>query len=140
MGALDGHGRNLACLGQGAIAVPIVEHVQSGQKTAMPDHTAPISAGELAAVIGVDADRAGHLLAAAWELVQRYAPDAPTALHREAVVRCAGWLAEQPSAAVRSQDTGDISTSYAASNMSALRHSGAMALLTSWKIRRAGAI
>ena len=36
-------------LEQGAIIMAIIEHVRSGQKTAMPDHTAPISAGELAA-------------------------------------------------------------------------------------------
>ena len=119
--------------------MPIIEKKRATRQV-IPDHTGPISAAELAAVIGVDATRAGHLLAAAWELVERYAPAAPTALHREAVIRTAGWLAEQPSAAIRSESAGDISTSFAPSNMSALRHSGAMALLTSWKIRRAGSI
>lgn len=78
--------------------------------------------------------------AAAAELVEEYAPGAAQALKDEAVVRCAGWLAEQPGAAIRSESVGDISTSYATNNMSALRHSGAMALLTRWKVRRAGAI
>ena len=40
-----------------------------------------------------------------------------------------------------SESVGDISTSYAATHTSPLRHSGAMALLsTGWKVRRAGAI
>ena len=73
-------------------------------------------------------------------LVERYASGAPQVVKDEAVVRCSSWLREQPSAAVRSESVGDISTSYAATHMSALRHSGAQALLTGRKVRRAGAI
>ena len=118
----------------------IVEHVRSGRQTAVTDHTAPISAGELAPLIDVDATRAGHLLAAAWPMVERYAPLAPDGVLREAVVRCAGYLKEQPAASIRSESVGDLSTGYAPTHLSALRNSGAMALLTSWKIRRGGAI
>ncbi len=82
-------------------------------------------------------DRLGPAAAA---LVERYAPDAPIAIKNEAVVRAAGWLAQQPAAAVRSESVGDISTSYAPTHTGALRHSGAMALLSPWKVRRAGAI
>ena len=100
----------------------------------------PLSATELAAAVGVDATRAGHLLAAAWALVHRYAPLAPASILREATIRAAGYLSEQPSAANRSESVGVISTSFATSNMAVLRHSGSMAILTAWKIRRAGAI
>ena len=82
-------------------------------------------------------DRLGSTAA---ELVERYAPGAPQAIKNESVVRAAGWMYEQPSAAVRSESVGDISTSYAATHMSALRHSGGQALLTGWKQRRAGHI
>ena len=123
--------------------MPIIEQTRAKKQVVEPTPTPadpPLTAAELAVLIGVDDTRAGHLLAVSCELVERYAPLAPEPAKREAVVRTAGWLAEQPSAAVRSESVGDISTSFAPTNMSALRHSGAMALLTAWKTRRAGAI
>ena len=96
----------------------------------------------LKAVLGADLDdaRVQALGSAAAALVERYAAGAPDPIKCEAVIRCAGWMSEQPAAAVRSEATGDISTSYAATHASALRHSGAMAMLSLWKIRRAGTI
>ena len=99
-----------------------------------------IDAVGLAEAIGVDLATAVRLLAVATALVNRYASAAPDAISNEATIRCAGWLAEQPSAAIRSETEGDVSTSYAPSMQSALRHSGAMSLLSTWKVRRAGAI
>ena len=81
-----------------------------------------------------------RLGSAAAALVERYAPDAPMAIKNEATIRCAGWLVQQPAAAVRSESVGDIRTSYAPTHTGALRHSGAMALLSLWAVRRAGAI
>lgn len=90
--------------------------------------------------VGTD-DEAQRLAAAASALVERYAPGAPQALRNEAVIRCAGWLREAPSGPVRSEATGEIRTSFdRESARSALRGSGAMSLLTTWKVRRAGAI
>ena len=122
--------------------MPIIEHIRRAPAPASDtaDGDPPISAADLAAVIGGDATRAGHLLSAAWALVQRHAPAAPAGILREAVIRTAGWLAEQPAASIRSEDTGDIATGFAPSMQSALRSSGSMALLSPWKIRRAGAI
>ena len=108
-----------------------------------PSTPAAIAAARtcLSDAIGVTAesalDRLGSTGAA---LVERYAPEAPAPVKNEAVIRAAGWLASTPAAAIRSESTGDVSTSYAPTHMGALRHSGAMALLTTWKIRRAGAI
>ena len=99
-----------------------------------------ITVAELAEAIGTDSTTATRLLAVATALVERYADGAPDAIANEAVIRCAGWLAEQPAAAITSETEGDIRTSYAPTAMGALRHSGAMALLSPWKIRRAGAI
>ena len=99
-----------------------------------------ITAAEVAAAVGVDSTTATRLLAVVTELVNRFAPDAPDAIANEGAIRTAGWLAEQPSAAIRSETEGDIRTSYAPMMQSALRHSGAMALLSPWKVRRAGAI
>ena len=99
-----------------------------------------ITAAELAEAVGVDSATATRLLEVAKALVTRYAPAAPVAVQNSAVVRCAGWLAEQPAAAITGETEGDIQTSYAPTMQSALRHSGGMALLSPWKIRRAGAI
>ncbi len=105
-----------------------------------PATTPPITAAELALLIGTDAARAEHVLAATWALVERYSPAAPAAVQREAVIRAGGWIVQQPAAGVRSETEGDIATSFAPSMTGALRSSGAMALLSPWKVRRAGAI
>jgi len=96
----------------------------------------------LKAVIGPDLsdDRVQALGSAASALVERFAALAPLPIREEAVRRTSGWLAEQPSAAVRSETVGDVTTSYAATHTGALRHSGSMALLGPWKVRRAGTI
>ena len=99
-----------------------------------------LSVAELAEAVGVDETLGTRLLAVAAALVTRYAPDAPDAVANEAAIRTAGWLAEQPSAAITSETEGDIRTSYAPTMLSALRHSGGMSLLSGWKIRRAGQI
>lgn len=90
------------------------------------------------AAVGVDAETGSRLLDVVTALVDRYAPDAPNAVSNEAAIRTAGWLAEAPAGGQTSETTGDLSTRYAAASQSALRHSGAMALLTIWKLRRGG--
>ena len=108
-----------------------------------PDTPAASAAARLCLATGVGAlddatlDRLGSTAA---ELVERHAPDAPQPIKNEATIRTAGWLAQQPAASVRSESVGDIRTSFAPTHLGALRHSGAMALLSPWKIRRAGAI
>ena len=95
----------------------------------------------LKTALGEDDDATAQRLGTvAAELVERYASGAPKVVKDEAVIRCSGWMREQPAAAIRSEGVGDISTSYAATHVSGLRHSGAMALLSPWKQRRAGAI
>ena len=95
----------------------------------------------LGAALGIaDEGTLERLGSTAAALVERYAPSAPQPVRNEATIRCAGWLAQQPAASVRSESVGDISTSYAPTHTGALRHSGAMALLSPWKVRRAGAI
>ena len=139
LGELDRHDCRVA--GLGAIALPIIEQIRTRKQAVEPTPAdLPLTAAELASAIGTDATRAGHLLAVACELVERYAPGAPDPVKREAVIRCAGWLSGQPSAAIRSESTGDIATTYMPTHMGALRHSGAMGLLTAWKVRRAGAL
>ena len=100
-----------------------------------------LTEADLAAALDVDDTLAARLHPVAVALVERYAPDAPDAVQDEAVIRCAGWLAESPAGAIRSEMTGDVRTVFdVARASSALRHSGGMGLLTAWKVRRAGSI
>ena len=77
--------------------MPITEQRKAGRQGATPpqDPPPPITAGELAEEIahGFDVTRAGHLLAGAWAMVYREAPQAPVAVQREAIIRLAGYLA-----------------------------------------------
>ena len=100
-----------------------------------------LTEAELAKALSVNDALSARLHPVAVALVERYAPEAPVAVQNEAALRCAGWLAESPAGPIRSEATGDIRTTFdGARSLGALRHSGAMGLLTAWKVRRAGAI
>ena len=99
-----------------------------------------LTSAELAEALAINNTLADRLLAVASALVTRHAPAAPDAVANEAALRCAGWLKDQPSSSVRSRSVGPLSADYSPSMTSALRHSGAMALLSPWKVRRGGAI
>ena len=99
-----------------------------------------LDAAGLAEALAVKQTVAERLLPVAVALVEDYAPGAPSEVQDEAALRCCGWLVEQPRAAVRSERQGDIETEFNPSSLSALRHSGAMGLLTRWKVRRGGAV
>ena len=97
---------------------------------------------QLRLALGIDADTAERLLKVATELCERYAPGAPEAIANEAVIRCArmaGRYGQIPSLAIGAIRRRGGAT-WAPGQISALRHSGAMALLSPWKQRRAGAI
>ncbi len=70
----------------------------------------------------------------------RWAPDAPDPVLREAVARCAGWLLDSPASNLGAEEVGQMSATYAPGQRGALRHSGAMSVLSPWKARRAGAV
>ena len=100
-----------------------------------------LSVDELAQALAISPSLALRLHRVSAALVERYAPDAPPHVQGEALIRCAGWLLETPTGAIRSEATGDVRTGFdGARSMGALRHSGAMGLLTAWRIRRGGAI
>ena len=99
-----------------------------------------VTSAELAEAVGVDSVTATRLLAVATALVTRYAPDAPGAIQGEAVLRVSGWLSEAPASGVRSESIGDISTTFSPALTGGFGASGAMALLSPWKIRRAGPV
>ena len=99
-----------------------------------------LTAASLGFALGVDVTVATRLLAVVKPTVERYAPDAPTAIQNEAAIRFGGWLNESPASGARSESIGDISTTFSPMATGGLRASGAMALLSPWKVRRAGAI
>ena len=101
-----------------------------------------ITADDLVEAVNLKGHEAGapHLLAVATALVERYAPCAPEAVQNEACIRVVGYLTGHTDAATMSETVGPITTSYAVGSLSALRHSGAMALLSPWKVRRGGVI
>ena len=85
-----------------------------------------------------------RLISVASALVEKYAPLAPQDVQNEAAIRVIGYLKDTPKSAVLSIDGGgrgfSSGTTYPSGVRSALRHSGAMAILSPWKIRRAGVI
>ena len=107
-----------------------------------------ISVADLAERIGgvaVDddqspSDAATSLLAAAAAMIEQYSPAAPEALQNEAAVRFAGYLAQSEFGAVESDNVGPTTVSYVTNHAAMFRNSGAAALVSRWRTRRAGAI
>ena len=91
-------------------------------------------------VAGAAATDGAAILAAATAIVERYAPGAPDAVQNEAVVRLGGYLAQSDYGGIVSEAIGAKSTTYAVNHAALLFRSGAKALLSAWKVRRAGAI
>ena len=108
-----------------------------------PDTPAALTAATecLATALGEDdaatVQRLGTVAAA---LVENFAPDAPQPVKNEATIRTAGWLREAPASGARREDIGDVSTAWSPNATGGLRASGAMSLLSPWKVRRAGAV
>ena len=94
----------------------------------------------LAAELGIDTTRATRLLGVATAVVEEYAPATPEALQNEAAIRFAGYLAESRFGAVSTRTVGPLTAEHVTNHAAAFRNSGAAALLTRYKVRRAGAI
>ena len=77
---------------------------------------------------------------AAAEMIEDHAPSAKQFVKDNALMRLVAFLVEHPSAGIRSESTGDIRTAYSTNEYSPLRHSGAMALLAPYRVRRAGKV
>ena len=96
----------------------------------------------LAAAVGCSEAVAGRLGPVASALTQEYSPGAPQPILDESVVRCSGWMFQStPGLSDSKVSAGPVEVVRTfAPGLSALRHSGAMALLSPWKVRRAGRI
>ena len=111
-----------------------------------PPDTAPqvdgyLTAAELATAARINAQVAERLRAVVIALIEEYAPRAPQSIKNEAAIRFAGYLSQAPSGSIQKLDIKGIVIEFRqAPPASAFQLSGAKALLTRWKIRRAGAI
>lgn len=87
---------------------------------------------------------AARLLPTVTEMVNRYAPAAPPEIANQAAIRAAGHLAQQPADARTSESFNILGVEgevgHATSAVSPLRASGAMALLSPYKVRRGGLV
>ena len=104
-----------------------------------------IDAAVLAAATGLaETDPGGpvaaRVLAVATQVVEDYAPDAPEALQNEAVIRFAGYLSQSDFGGIPEETIGPLSVKYTVNHAAAFRNCGAAALLTRYRVRRAGAI
>ncbi len=99
-----------------------------------------VTADQLAAESGATLDRASRVLPAAVQAVEDYAATAPEALKDEAVYRFGGYLLGSDYGAVRNESIGPRSVEYQMNHAAMFRNSGAAALLTRYRVRRAGAV
>ncbi len=81
-----------------------------------------------------------RVLETATTIVEDYAPHAPDAIHNEASVRFAGYLYGSDFGGIRDETIGPVTVTYPLNHAAMFRNSGAAALLTRYKRRRAGAV
>ena len=79
---------------------------------------------------------AERLLPVARALIMQYSRDAPEAIKNESIIRICGYFSEARYGGFVSNETKIPPASHAA----AFRNSGAMALVSPWKRRRAGRV
>ena len=85
-----------------------------------------------------DLPRLDRMLLVASEVVERYAPNAPTVIQNEAAIRFVGYLSQADYGTVRSESVGERSVEYGMNHAPAFRNCGAAMLLSPYKVRRAG--
>ena len=99
-----------------------------------------LTAQQLADETNATLERATRVLPVAVLMVEQYAPGAPQELKCEAQIRFGGYLLGSDYGAVAEDSLGPMSIKYTVNHASAFRNCGAGALLSQWRVRRAGAI
>ena len=84
-----------------------------------------------------DATRLGSMAA---ELVERYAPDAPSGVKLEAAMRCLGWWTQSPAWPISSRKLGETSVDYALHKLNPVVHSGASTILSPFRTNSMGVV
>ena len=96
-----------------------------------------LTVGQLVAALpGADNSTATRLLPVVSSLVEKAAPGAPDAVANEAAIRVAGYIADSPGG-VQLRSTDDVGLAIPR-GPSSMRASGALALLSPWRIHGAG--
>ena len=90
--------------------------------------------------LSVNTETTNHLGLAASAMVENYASGAPQALKNEALIRFAGYLSQSDFGPIMKEDIGPRSVEYVVNHASMFRNCGAGALLSQWRVRRAGSI
>ena len=98
-----------------------------------------VTAAVIATELDIDLTRATRLLSVASALVNDYCPEAPEPIANESVLMAAGWLWGNGASrgSIRSEGAGPLRITYATHEKNALKHSGAEAMLSPFKVRRA---
>ena len=88
---------------------------------------------------GLTDQRAAALGESASALVERFAPDAPPEIRNEATIRIAGWMFARVPRPIQGVTVGSLRLDFRERFFApdAMRNSGARALLTPWRTRRA---
>lgn len=90
---------------------------------------------------GPDDTRTDELGKVAASYVTMYAPSAPQEMRDEAALRIAGYIAQSDFGAISSETSvGNSLMHFVTNHASMVRNSGALALLSPWRQRRAGSI
>ena len=95
----------------------------------------------LARAIGASTADAERVLGVASALTEKFAPTAPQSVRNEACIRTAGYLVGSDYGGVQTEGAADQTVTYAShpiGGSSAFRRSGAMGLLSAWRVRRTG--
>ena len=124
-------------VGNQALPLPRPDGPRSAPATAT---TITLTAAELAAETAATVARAERVLPVVIAMVDRYAPAAPAVVKNEACIRFGGYLLQSDYGSHRKESEGPQDVEYITNHAPAFRNSGAAALLTVWKVRRAGSI
>ena len=98
------------------------------------------TASDFAAVMGSTEAKVSATWAAVVAFVNRYAPDAPEAVATEAAIRYGSHLWQTRKLPPFPVSVGGIDVTPPASTAAAWRASGGEALVSPWKVRRAGRV
>ena len=99
-----------------------------------------LTESEFMAEVGGTPAQAARWYGLAVNVVESYAPAAPSANKGEAIIRFGGYLRDADPGTQQSQTFGPKSIDFVTNHSAAFRNCGAAALLTHWKRRRAGAV
>ena len=99
-----------------------------------------LTVAELMAEVGGTQAQVEQWYEVAVNMVEEYAPAAPSANKGEAIIRFGGYLRDADPGTQRSQTFGPKSIEFVVNHANMFKNCGAAALLTRWKRRRAGSI